>query len=392
MTGTSNSAPTSLHLAGAEKDEDSLLNPHNINQASIAAIVAQYQAKGGLKAAFNAAAKFKGPSPITITYISDNGGYADLAAAEIKANLQDINRMVSTLGEESPPQILYHDTPSQDWHAAAFDAAQLARYRLDGPGNIIFVNCAPRLAQRGEDSNNQGEKVYVTMLRNGVVVAGVSPHSFAFMRDLVEVGEAEIYEVGIQTKGSQFRSRDFFPWFPGLLAVQLARLVQEDDAWKSGLETAQRKILLSRALTCINTRESLQARDIPDITSNPVIARVDTHGNLKLSIRRGDLPEDLQDKILTIKIKGREFDVILRQHMFDGKTGTRGLAPGSSGAWDDAADPGAAFLELAVMGDSLRQQLDLTDQDLKQGVAVDIRLADQQNAPRRDISLVQEPA
>jgi hypothetical protein len=42
------------------------------------------------------------------------------------------------------------------------------------------------------------------MLPNGAVVSGVSPHSFAFFRDLVEKGDLEIYKVNVQTEGSQF--------------------------------------------------------------------------------------------------------------------------------------------------------------------------------------------
>ena len=351
-----------------------LLNPTFVGVETIKALIAEYEAQGGLSGAFRATGAL-GYSPITETYISDNGNYADAAVGEIELNRLDIDRIIATLSGVAPPRSNYRDIPAQDWRAGAFDLAQFSRYRTSGPGNCIFVNCAPRLEQRGVQTDNTGEKIYAGMLPNGTVVAGVSPHSFAFFRDLVAETKMEIYEVGVQNKGSQFRSRDFFPWFSKLLAHNLG---QNHQGWKKDLTVEERRAFLKQ-LNFINTGSRLGLESIPDLVKKPVVARVDTHGNLKLSLTRSDVKLEWLDRPLTVTINGKPYEAEIRDHMFDNDTPLAGIAPGSSGQWPDSSKDDPRFLEIALMGRSLRDDAGITDQLLKEGVFVEIRVASHEN-------------
>ncbi len=350
-------------------------NPEFIGIDLIEDLKQQYQEAGGLTAAFNVKTNINPWSPITSTYISDNGAAADLAIGEIKVNLADIHRIVTTLSEETPPQRIYHDVPAQDWRAAAFDLAQLSRFRISGAGNAFFVNCAPRLEQRGVEGNNKGENVYVAMLPGGAVASGVSPHSFAFFRDLVEDDNLEIYKVDVQTEGSQFRSRDFFPWFSEILAYNLG---DKADGWKDDLSVEERREFLEQ-FNFIDTSEVLELKDIPDLTRQPVVARTDVHGNLKLSISTSDSDPEWIGQELEVTIKGQTFSAEIRKNMFDASSDKRGISTGSSGQFADSSKDDPRFLEIAIIGKSLREDLGITDQDLKEGVDVYINTKPDEN-------------
>lgn len=356
-------------------------NTHLIDQKAIKAILKAYKATPDkLINAFKAAQS--GWSPVTVTYISDNGGYPDLAEAEIALNLRDINRILATLTDTCPPQIYEHNIPPQDWRAGAFDLAQLARYRLTGPGNLIFINCAPRIEQRGVENKNTGEDVYCAFLENGTIVAGVGAHSFTFFRDLVDDEKLEIFKVNVQTKDSQFRSRDFFPWFTQFLAFNLSQQEVASE-WREGLTLEQRRKFLAGTylriyndeIPLINTKERLQLSQIPQIDT-PVVVRIDTHGNLKLSLSASDVKPEWHYNPLKIRIGSRSIIANLKDSKFDTKTGLSGLAPGSSGAWRDSSKPDPRFLELDISGDSLRDKLGLTDKALRDGVQVFIEPAE----------------
>lgn len=353
---------------GSSQEGSKLPNPDFIGKDLILGLQQAYKEAGALSAAFKVRAGLSAWSPVTSTYISDNGGYPDLATGEIKVNLADVQAIVTTLSGQTPPQRIYHDIPSQDWRAASFDLAQLSRYRLRGAGNTFFVNCAPRLEQRGVEGNNKGENVYMAMLPNGAVVSGVSPHSFAFFRDLVEQGDLEVYKVNVQTEGSQFRSRDFFPWFSELMAYHLS---QAHEGWKDDLSVADRRSFLEQ-FHFIDTQDVLELDHIPDLSKRPVVARADTHGNLKLSIAVSDAQPEWFGRPLKVSIHGHEYIAEIREHMFDAQSGHHGIAPGSSGHFADSAKDDPRFLELAIIGKPLREELGITPQNLKEGVYIEI--------------------
>lgn len=372
----SQSVPVSPPLIFAPYRE--IINPRSIDKDYIAFMLGHDGGAGArLRHIYNKVTGIFMPDlPITVTYISDNGNYADAARAEIQKRLYDINSILSGVSGISSPDVVYQDIPSQDWRAGAFDLAQPARETVRGPGNILFVNCAPRLKQRGLEKDNKGEEVYIGMLRNGTLVAAVSEHSFALFRDLVEGGDLELYPVHVQTKGSQFRSRDFFTWFTQVLAFNMRRYAGE---WKSGMGVEERKALLSR-LNFIDTSQHLSAGDIVDLSLKAQVIRVDTHGNLKLSIRNTDIPRELWGKEFEFNLTNSQdmdrsgpVQYTLRDNMFDTKSGGIGVAPGSSGNWPDYNSAGSRFLEMAMIGSSLRSRWNLTDQELKEGLFVNIR-------------------
>ena len=236
-----------------------------------------------LNSAFNSAVV---KPAVTVHYLSDNAGYPDTAKIEIQKRLADINAILSDRSGKPAPATHYHDIPAQDWRAGAFDLAQISRDTVRGPGNVIFLNCAPRRDQRGKKTDNEGEGVYIGMLRNGTIISAVSEDSFSLFRDLIEADDLEIYRAGVQIKGSQFRSRDYFPWLSQLIAHNL----QDVDGWKADMSVAERREFLQQ-LNFIDTGHVLKPEDVTDFRKEHCVLRADCHGNLKLSIREADVKD-----------------------------------------------------------------------------------------------------
>ena len=372
-------------------------NPHRdlLNNASfvgteyIEELKAAYTDKGGLLAhVFNEKSGIIPGNAFTITYISDNGGQDDdLAKGEIEKSLKDFRAIVSALAEESPPELIYLDTPAQDSIAGALDIAQLSRHTARGPGNILFLNCAPRKKQRGVNDNNKGEDVYTGILPNGTLVAAVGEESFTFFRDLIERGELELYKANVQTHGSQFRSRDFFPPYAVVLTHQI-RAKANEEKWKAGLSVEERKALLSE-LGVVDTEKKLSLEHVSDISKTPRVVRVDTHGNLKLNIRPGDLAPELRNQQLVVTINDTSTVLGLGKSMFDKGEGYINLSRGSTGIWPDYQravkgdddgtlrfEPdGEGFLQIAVINGSAAERFGISKEALRsaEGVAVEFR-------------------
>jgi hypothetical protein len=345
-----------------------LVNPAFIGKDTIEELqTAKPGIRDRLHSYFNAVSNIIRPKQnVTVHYLSDNGGYADTAKTEIKKRLADINATISGLLGRSAPETHYHDTPAQDWRAGAFDLAQISRDTVRGAGNVVFLNCAPRRKERGIKADNEGEGVFIGMLRNGTIISAVSEDSFTFFRDLVEKGDLEIFRAGVQIKGSQFRSRDFFPWLTQLTAFNL----QQANDWRPDLSVEQRRAFLEK-LNFVDTENKLEAKDIPDIRQEHCIARVDCHGNLKLSLRGSDISDINIGEAVNIRIGDTTHVAVLKEGMFDpNEVSPLGLAFGSSGDWPDSED--TRFLEIALMGKSAREAMDLSDQALKEGVLIEI--------------------
>src|SRR3954468_22402091 len=79
-------------------------------------------------AALTTAAAKEPLQPVVVHYISDNAGNTtDTAPLEIRVRLQDVNAQLEVIKKRQGPRVEYHDIPSQDTFAAAFDLAQAAR-------------------------------------------------------------------------------------------------------------------------------------------------------------------------------------------------------------------------------------------------------------------------
>lgn len=369
-----------------------LTNPKFIGDDFIAEVTkAKPTIATGLRRVFNPIAQIFRPNvPVTVHYLSDNGSYSDTAKIEIRKRLADINATLSPLTGHEAPNTQYYDTPAQDWRAGAFDLAQISRDTVRGVGNVVFLNCAPRRKERGNKVDNEGEGVYIGMLRNGTIISAVSEDSFSLFRDLIEEGDLEIYRAGVQIKGSQFRSRDYFPWLSQLTAFNLQNHAKD---WKAGLSVEARRAFLEK-LSFVKTDQVLKLENITDFKTEPCVLRADCHGNLKLSVRQEDVKGIAFNTPIQVSVNGISVTAILKQGMFDpNEHSPIGLAFGSSGHWPDSKQ--GPFLEMALMGKSLRDDFGLTDQDLKEGVTIELQLpantnrADTAFAPA---STVAEPA
>lgn len=198
--------------------------------------------------------------------------------------------------------------------ATGFWIAQLA---LNDPFSQmgIFSNTAPRKDTPEKRDNNEGEKLMYAVLDNNIPVIAVNAgFCFSFIRKHIK----KFYEVNIENKGSQFRSRDYYP-----KAVMGIMLGKKEYIGKE----------LSTAI-------------IPAAPKNR-IAFIDGYGNLKTTTRVSDLPGDLKpgDKI-KIRILRDIRVAIFSDGTFSVREGELSFAPGSSGLLDDR------YMEVLLRGDS----------------------------------------
>lgn len=346
-----------------------LQTPSNVGIASRDELIAAYHKKiGALTNHFNTQKDLLSPAvPVTIYYLSDNGGdIDDTAPKEIDRFLSDSVNAVSFLSGITPPRILHGNTPAQNWVTSSFEFAQTTRYGLTGVGNVTFLNCAPRLDERGLAGNvsNKGEPIYVGILPNGHVISANSRYNFAFFRDIIEAGELEIFEANVQQDGTQFRSRDIFPTHTAILANLLTQNIAQ---WKPAMSLEERRTLLE-SVGYIDTKKQLDIEDIPKL-SPFTIAHFDVHGNIKTNTRLSDLSdkqiETLKAAPFKVLINDKSIEARFTERMFDRADGEAGISTGSSGAaWQGAArDDG--FLELSVIGGSAAKAIGLNIEDLR---------------------------
>jgi len=243
---------------------------------------------------------------VLIHLIADYGA-GDLAFAEVTQRLAQLLPAASVC---STP------VPAFDTVSAGFCAAQLALG--DEPGErLIYTNVAPRADHPDPRPGNQGERLVMASCDNGVTVVGVnSQHCFSFLRD-----RAVIRYVDVPDRGSQFRSRDLFP-------DVVARLARGDEG-------------------CLGA-----VVDDALIPPAPVraVAYVDGYGNLKTTLRAGDLPGG-GGPAVRVRIGGREREAVAGAGTFGVRPGQVALAPGSSG-WRGAGGEEVRWLEVFLRGGS----------------------------------------
>ncbi len=349
-----------------------LQNLKEVSLASIAKLAQAYNEQTDkLSGHFWAAANNKliPPFPVKLFYYSDNGGnLEDTADKEVQKALVDSIDIVSGLSGIEAPEVISGKTLAQSWSTSAFDFAQTTRKSLRGVGRVTFLNCAPRLDERGADGNhsNKGEPVYVGILPNGHVITANSRYNFAYFRDMVEDGTLELFEAKVQPDGTQFRSRDIFPEHA---AVLTHRLTINSHLWKSEMSLDSRRELLE-AVGYIKTNEpALRAEDIPKLNAFTV-ASIDVHGNVKTNTRLSELSEQTKawlssDKGVRIRLGDQVLNARFTERMFDRAEGETGFSVGSSGSnWvGAAADDG--FLEVSIIGKAATDALELNPDDFK---------------------------
>lgn len=175
----------------------------------------------------------------------------------------------------------------------------------------IFANTAPRKDKKVARKNNEGELMMYGKLKNGVVIMAVNAgYCFSFVKDELK----EFGVVDVANKGSQFRSRDFYPQV-------LAEIIHHDKG--------------------MGKKSSIN--NIPDVPSH-MIAWADGYGNIKTTIRRSRVDFKPGEKVKVI-INGVIRTALVAGGNFSVAEGELSFSPGSSGYHDP-------FMELFLRGGS----------------------------------------
>jgi S-adenosylmethionine hydrolase len=176
--------------------------------------------------------------------------------------------------------------------------------------SYIFANTAPRKDKKEAREHNEGERMMYAKLKSGVAVMAVNAgYCFSLIKDEID----DFKTVTVANKGSQFRSRDFYP-------EALAKVVQGQSLGKS-----------------------VNPISIPDAPGQ-MVAWVDGYGNMKTTIRRSAVDYTLGEKVKVI-INGVFRTALVAGGNFSVAEGELSFSPGSSGYKDP-------FMELFLRGGS----------------------------------------
>ncbi len=242
----------------------------------------------------------------------------------------------SAFSSTLPDDVKMHITSvrSFDTIATGFILAQLGMSPPNfRPENVlVFGNCAPRKDLRQARQDNEGEGLLYGILKSGVKILAVnSGFSLSFIRSEFE----ELWSTTAEDRGSQFRSRDYFPNLVG-------SLVRGDQS-------------------CLLHRLE-PASTIPEAPKE-TIAYIDSFGNLKTTIRTGDpilsslksgtrIKVTIGSVIRTATVASGSFNVL---------EGDLAFAPGSSGYdkryWELFKRGGSAWQEFAEPANGTKIQI-----------------------------------
>jgi len=236
-------------------------------------------------------------------------GTGDLAFAEVAQRFKNLL-----------PQAEIHtiSTPPFSTLNTGFIIAQLALYN-PSQNMFVFSNTAPRTDDSQKRSQNEGEKLKYALLDNGVEICAVDAgHCFSFIKNNIK----EFHQIKVSNKGSQFRSRDFYP--------QAVVNILKD----------QKKETLGK---------KLPVDSIANIPKNKIM-HIDSYGNIKTTIRYS-----------TVKLKPGSKTRVIINHIyqtgfytngnFEVKSGDLAFAPGSSGGDDP-------FMEVFLRSGNASSQFD----------------------------------
>ena len=165
---------------------------------------------------------------------------------------------------------------------------------------LIYANTAPRKDKKQKRDSNEGEKLMYALLDNSVKVVAVNAgYAFSFVKPHIK----DFRFVNITNKGSQFRSRDFFP-------KAVVGIINDDPD------------ILGKPFDIEN---------IPDVPLNH-IAHIDGYGNLKTTIRFNQVKDKFQlGQKIKIQINATILTAIFTDGSFSVQDGELAFAPGSSG-------------------------------------------------------------
>ena len=249
-------------------------------------------------------------SSLPLVHIIADYGYGDLAFAEVRQRFKHLLPEV---------EVYTSSAPSFSTLNTGFLISQLSLYN---PSKRLFIysNTAPRHDDTNKRDQNEGEPFVYAELNNGVRICAVhAGWCFSFVKPEIKVFRA----LNVPTKGSQFRSRDFWP--------QAATEIIAGDA--TGL-----------------LGPNLPKSSIISVPKN-LLMHIDSYGNLKTTIRKSDVKFKSGQK-LAITINQRTLTGWYANGNFAVKSGDLAFAPGSSGGEKDPfmeifLRSGSAFLAFA---------------------------------------------
>jgi hypothetical protein len=204
---------------------------------------------------------------------------------------------------EDPDSLTIHPTsvPSLDTMAIGFVTAQYA-LAPSQERMVIYGNAAPRRGKNKAKKDNEDEGIKYARLDNGVEIVNVnSEYAFGFLKKHI----VEFRDIICPDRGSQFRSRDFFP-------ERVAHLVNGD-----------RSILGAE----------LDISKIPEIPHN-LVAWTDGFGNIKTTMRLSDLNGFEMGQKVQVILNGVSMLGVIAKGGFAVDRGVLAVNAGSSG-FDD---------------------------------------------------------
>lgn len=209
------------------------------------------------------------------------------------------------------PDVKVHPTSVPDFStlATGFWTAQFALVN-PLPNLMIYTNVDPRTEVKSSRDKNEGSKFAYALLVNGVKVAGVNRgFCFSFLKPHIK----EFHLVNVANKGSQFRSRDFYP-------ESVIGLIHGDTKFIG---------------------EKLDPVSVPVVPPNR-LAWIDGYGNLKTTVRRSTLNFTPGQPVM-IELNDMKRTAFFTDGTFAVREGELAFAPGSSGGVDK-------FMEIFLRG------------------------------------------
>ncbi len=238
-------------------------------------------------------------SPLFIQLVADYGT-GDPAFSEVIQKLVSLSPNV---------QVYATSVPAFSTIATGFWTAQ---FGLVNPilSGIIYTNTAPRKDKKDSREKNEGEGLVFAQLKNGMKIVGVNAgFCFSFIKPFIK----KMHVVNVANKGSQFRSRDFYPEAVIGIAAGKTQFIGQ----------------------------SVNPESIPELDVN-CIGWIDGYGNIKTTTRRSQL-NFKPGQPLTVTLNNMKRTAFFTDGTFSVREGELAFAPGSSGGDD-------RFMEIFLRG------------------------------------------
>lgn len=213
------------------------------------------------------------------------------------------------MGLDPDARVLPTSVPAFSTLSTGFWICQLATVNPVS-GMIIYANTAPRKDKKEVRDRNEGERLMYSRLDNGVTIVGVNAgFCFSFIKPYMH----NFRIVDVENKGSQFRSRDFYP---------------------------------EAVISISHGQDKYLGQEVNPETIAPVppdqIAWIDGYGNIKTTTRVSSLHFKPGQPVL-ITLNGMSRTAFYTDGTFAVRDGELAYAPGSSGGKD-------RFMEIFLRG------------------------------------------